>query len=191
MSAGTQLQMAPQAGQMHLPHTTQPAGGTIHSQDSNMSTGSSHSDKEQDTPEKANSITRTPTERKRKRKIDDIGNSKQPTNMAVGGHPPPPPRSVADTKKINDYFTKHGSHPVSNPMRHGGAKSPSPGGPPAQGYSMVCVVFVLWRHINLYSSVCVSSFVYSVFSLLVQSDKCTSSPESCTTSGLRFHTSPT
>jgi len=145
MSAGTQLQMAPQAGQMHLPHP-QP-GSTIHSQDSNMSTGSSHSDKEQDTPEKANSITRTPTERKRKRKIDDIASNKQqpqpppqPPNMVVGGPPPPPPRSVADTKKINDYFTKHGSHPVSNPMRHGGAKSPSPGGPPQQGYPMVSVI---------------------------------------------------
>lgn len=131
MSAGSQLQMAPQAGQMHLPHP-QP-GSTIHSQDSNMSTGSSHSDKEQDTPEKVNSITRTPTERKRKRKIDDIANSKQPS--MVVGPPPPPPRSVAETKKINDYFTKH---PVSNPIRHGGAKSPSPGGPPQQGYPLVC-----------------------------------------------------
>lgn len=143
MSAGTQLQMAPQAGQMHLPHP-QP-GSTIHSQDSNMSTGSSHSDKEQDTPEKANNtITRTPTERKRKRKIDDIAGNKQqpqPPNMVVGGPPPPPPRSVADSKKINDYFTKHGSHLVTNPMRHGGAKSPSPGGPPPQqGYPMVSAI---------------------------------------------------
>lgn len=138
MSAGTQLQMAPQAGQMHLPHP-QP-GGTIHSQDSNMSTGSSHSDKEQDTPEKLNTITRTPTERKRKRKIDEVAVSKQQplaTTMVVGGPPPPPPRSAADSKKINDYFTKHGSHPVSSPLRHGGAKSPSPGGPPTQGYPMV------------------------------------------------------
>lgn len=151
MSAGAQLQMAPQAGQMHLPHPPLTGGGgTVHSQDSNMSTGSSHSDKEQDTPEKAvNNVisSRTPTDRKRKRKIEDIAsnNSKQqqqPTNnLVVGGPPPPPPRLVTDTKKINDYFTKHGSHPVSNPMRHGGAKSPSPGGPPQQGYPMVCFFF--------------------------------------------------
>lgn len=153
MSAGTQLQMAPQAGQMHLPHPPLTGGGgTVHSQDSNMSTGSSHSDKEQDTPEKAvNNVisSRTPTERKRKRKIEDTSsnNSKQqqqqPTNnLVVGGPPPPPPpRLVTDTKKINDYFTKHGSHPVSNPIRHGGAKSPSPGGPPQQGYPMVSLFF--------------------------------------------------
>lgn len=145
MSAGTQLQMAPQAGQMHIPHL-QP-GGPIHSQDSNMSTGSSHSDKEQDTPEKVNSITRTPTERKRKRKIDDIPISKQPNMVVVP--PPPPPRSVADSKKINDYFTKHG--PVSNTMRHGGAKSPSPGGPPQQGYPLVrFFVFFFFHSSNCY-----------------------------------------
>lgn len=179
MSAGSQIQMAPQS--------TVNSGQSVHSQDSNMSTGtlniflpfsisiychyfilslarrtrrefnqrlspsnvsllsqrcfgfyshsalnmfysgSSHSDKEVDpnTPEK---VPRTPSERKRKRKVDD----------GVGGVPGGPvggkgARSVAalDNKKINDYFVKH--HPGSSPIRLAGAKSPSP----QQGYPMV------------------------------------------------------
>ncbi|XP_035721491.1 serine/threonine-protein kinase tousled-like 2 isoform X4 [Vespa mandarinia] len=118
MSAGSQIQMAPQS--------TVNSGQSVHSQDSNMSTGSSHSDKEVDpnTPEK---IPRTPSERKRKRKADDGG----------GGVPGGPvgskgTRSVAalDNKKINEYFSKH--HLGNSPIRHGGAKSPSP----QQGYPM-------------------------------------------------------
>ncbi|XP_017775534.1 PREDICTED: serine/threonine-protein kinase tousled-like 2 isoform X5 [Nicrophorus vespilloides] len=105
MSAGSQLQMAPQS----TVNTTQP----VHSQDSNMSTGSSHSDKELDpnTPEK---VPRTPTERKRKRKVDDGG----------GGTITKGVRTNSTEKKAVDYFnTKHTSN---SPIRHGGAKSPSP-----------------------------------------------------------------
>lgn len=92
-----------------------------------VSTGSSHSDKEVDpnTPEK---VARTPSERKRKRKVDDGGGS------GPGGVPGSKgARSVGalDNKKINDYFPKH--HVGSSPIRHGGAKSPSP----QTGYPMV------------------------------------------------------
>ncbi|XP_023313308.1 serine/threonine-protein kinase tousled-like 2 isoform X6 [Trichogramma pretiosum] len=115
MSAGAQLQMAPQ--------TTANSGQSILSQDSNMSTGSSHSDKEADpnTPEK---VPRTITERKRKRKADDTGSGPGPTTKGA--------RSAAgiDNKKINEYFPKH--HVGNSPIRHGGAKSPSP----QQSYSM-------------------------------------------------------
>lgn len=78
------------------------------------------SDKEQDcgTPEK---LARPGSDRKRKRKGGD-----EVLAAAKGG-----PRLIADTKKINDYFVKH---PGSSPIRHGGAKSPSPG---QQSYSMV------------------------------------------------------
>ena len=154
MSAGTQLQMAPQ--------TTVVQGGqqtTAHNQDSNMSTGSSHSDKEVEsagTPEK---IPRTPSERKRKRKAPDndsgggvvgglgggnivlgvggnggvnsIGSGCTPQQLMFqnnkGARVLPPP--LSDTKKINDYFNR------SSPIRqHGGtgAKSPSP----QHGYPM-------------------------------------------------------
>lgn len=153
MSAGTQLQMAPQ--------TTVVQGGqqtTVLNQDSNMSTGSSHSDKEVEsagTPDKIQTI-RTPSERKRKRKalddnsgerISDRNNSNNGggiANVALGTNntiigtvqhnvhnaktrvvvPPP------DAKKINDYF----KHTASSPIRQtssgssgnsGGAKSPS------------------------------------------------------------------
>ncbi|XP_044734702.1 serine/threonine-protein kinase tousled-like 2 isoform X3 [Chrysoperla carnea] len=119
MSAGSQIQMAPQ--------TTVNSTQSVHSQDSNMSTGSSHSDKEVDpnTPEK---IPRTPSERtKRKRKVDDGGGLppvggkgiRTATSTVAG---------VVDTKKTVDIFTKH---PGSSPIRHGGAKSPSP----QQGYT--------------------------------------------------------
>ncbi|XP_075237221.1 tousled-like kinase isoform X2 [Lycorma delicatula] len=113
MSASSQIQMAPQSGLS----TAQP----VHSQDSNMSTGSS--DKEQDcntTPEK---LARPPSERKRKRKVGDDGGLGGGGIVAKGT-----PRLITDSKKINDYFVKH---PGSSPIRHGGAKSPSPA---QQGY---------------------------------------------------------
>ncbi|XP_053987672.1 serine/threonine-protein kinase tousled-like 2 isoform X2 [Hylaeus anthracinus] len=118
MSAGSQIQMAPQS--------TVNSGQSVHSQDSNMSTGSSHSDKEVDpnTPEK---VPRTPSERKRKRKADDGGGGITGGPIGSKGS-----RSVAalENKKINEYFPKH--HLGSSPIRHGGAKSPSP----QQGYPM-------------------------------------------------------
>jgi len=74
------------------------------------------------TPEK---VPRTTSERKRKRKPDDGG--------IPGGSVAKGARSVAalDNKKINEYFPKH--HLGNSPIRHGGAKSPSP----QQGYPMV------------------------------------------------------
>ncbi|XP_043274251.1 serine/threonine-protein kinase tousled-like 2 isoform X2 [Venturia canescens] len=110
MSAGSQIQMAPQS--------TVNSGQSVHSQDSNMSTGSSHSDKEVDpnTPEK---VPRTPSERKRKRKVDDGGGS-GPGIVAKGARS----AGTLDNKKINEYFPKH--HVGSSPIRHAGAKSPSP-----------------------------------------------------------------
>lgn len=115
MSAGSQI-MAPQSGLN--------SGHPIHSQDSNMSTGSSHSDKEIEstTPEKLR-----PTERKRKRKGDEVISSVGAPLMKSGNT-----RPITDSKKINDYFVKH---PTTSPLRHGtGAKSPSPAVP--QGFSM-------------------------------------------------------
>ncbi|XP_008206860.1 serine/threonine-protein kinase tousled-like 2 isoform X8 [Nasonia vitripennis] len=120
MSAGSQIQMAPQS--------TINSGQSVHSQDSNMSTvttmlyfltGSSHSDKEVDpnTPEK---VPRTPSERKRKRKADDSGGGLVGPVSSKGARS----AAVLDSKKINDYFPKH--HMGSSPIRHGGAKSPSP-----------------------------------------------------------------
>lgn len=89
-----------------------------------MPTGSS--DKEQDcsTPEK---LARPSGERKRKRKGGDEGSGGLPS-AGKGG-----PRLITDSKKINEYFVKH---PSSSPIRHGGAKSPSPA---QQGYPMVSV----------------------------------------------------
>lgn len=89
-----------------------------------FSKGSSHSDKEVDpnTPEK---VPRTPVERKRKRKLEDSGGV--PGGKGV--------RSTPSDKKINDFF-KH-SHSGNSPIRHGGAKSPSP----QQPYAMVWVFF--------------------------------------------------
>ena len=86
--------------------------------------GSSHSDKEVDpnTPEK---LPRTLSERKRKRKADDGGGS-GPVG-AKGARA----AAALDNKKINEYFPKH--HVGSSPIRHGGAKSPSP----QTGYPMV------------------------------------------------------
>lgn len=86
--------------------------------------GSSHSDKEVDpnTPEK---VPRTPSERKRKRKADDTGGVVTVPVGAKGAR-----TATSDNKKINDYFVKHAGN---SPIRHGGAKSPSP----QQGYPMV------------------------------------------------------
>ncbi|XP_011297224.1 serine/threonine-protein kinase tousled-like 2 isoform X2 [Fopius arisanus] len=111
MSAGSQIQMAPQS--------TVNSGQSVHSQDSNMSTGSSHSDKEVDpnTPEK---VPRSTGERKRKRKIDDGGGGGSGGPVSSKGARSAP----ALDKKINEYFPKH--HLGSSPIRHGGAKSPSP-----------------------------------------------------------------
>ncbi|XP_067002842.1 serine/threonine-protein kinase tousled-like 2 isoform X2 [Anabrus simplex] len=117
MSAGSQIQMAPQ--------TTVNSGQPVHSQDSNMSTGSSHSDKEVDpnTPEK---LPRTPSEqRKRKRKVEDTGGGTVPP---VGG-PVGAKGARTDNKKINEYFPKHNTG--NSPIRLG-SKSPSP----QQGYPM-------------------------------------------------------
>lgn len=77
------------------------------------------------TPEK---VPRTTAERKRKRKADDGGGGVPSGSVTSKGA-----RSVAalDNKKINEYFPKH--HLGSSPIRHGGAKSPSP----QQGYPMV------------------------------------------------------
>lgn len=82
--------------------------------------GSSHSDKELDsnTPEK---IPRTPSERKRKRKTEDTGGTGKGVRTGGGG----------DNKKVSDYLIKHSGN---SPIRHGGAKSPSPQQPP---YPMV------------------------------------------------------
>ncbi|CAK1545292.1 unnamed protein product [Leptosia nina] len=127
MSAGSQIQMAPQ--------TTVNTGQPVHNQDSNMSTGSSHSDKEVDalTPEKSAAMRgsavvpgsalvppsgATPTiampERKRKRKGEEgVG----------GGGGGGKQRHNSSDKNIREYFSKH---PSSSPVRHTGAKSPSP-----------------------------------------------------------------
>lgn len=145
MSAGTQLQMAPQ--------TTVVPGGqqtTVHNQDSNMSTGSSHSDKEVESAGTPDKIPRSTSERKRKRKHQDDagivshgGSNNAMANVGSGGnggsgqahlHNNKGARIVlpiSDTKKINDYFIKHtGSSPIR--QQGTGAKSPSP----QHGYPM-------------------------------------------------------
>lgn len=113
MSAGSQIQMAPQSG---IIISQQQQQQQSHNQDSNLSTGSSHSDKEAEniTPEKGGGGPRV-AERKRKRKAEDGGGGKT--------------RGIMADKKL-DYFTKH---PGTSPIRqHTGAKSPSPaqGQPP-------------------------------------------------------------
>ncbi|KOB73264.1 Tousled-like kinase [Operophtera brumata] len=123
MSAGSQIQMAPQ--------TTVNTGQPLHSQDSNMSTGSSHSDKELKevdaiTPEKsaamrgstvAPSTTLVPPsgaaptiampERKRKRKGEEgVGGG--------GGGGGGKQRHNSSDKNIREYFSKH---PSSSPVQ--------------------------------------------------------------------------
>lgn len=82
------------------------------------------------TPEK---LPRTTSERKRKRKVDD-------GSGGLGGSISKGARSVSslDNKKINDYFPKH--HLGSSPIRHAGAKSPSP----QQGYPMVKIIILFY-----------------------------------------------
>ncbi|XP_063620749.1 serine/threonine-protein kinase tousled-like 2 isoform X7 [Cydia splendana] len=130
MSAGAQIQMAPQ--------TTVNTGQPLHNQDSNMSTGSSYSDKEIDalTPEKTAAMRgstvgpgialvppsgATPTiavpERKRKRKGDE--------GVGGGGGVGAKQRHNSSDKSIRDHLSKH---PSSSPVRLTGAKSPSPQG---------------------------------------------------------------
>lgn len=131
MSATTQLQMAPQ--------TTIIQGGqtTVHNQDSNMSTGSSHSDKELESGNTPDKHPRTPSERKRRRpkSNDDSGGngggSSGPTVLLPSN--PKGPRvtiPIPDTKKINEYF-KSGNSPIRQ-LSSGGTKSPAP----QQGYPM-------------------------------------------------------
>ena len=150
MSATTQLQMAPQTTLVQVNQNpnhsliTSTAASTAQNQDSNMSTGSSHSDKEVErdgitqaiinsTPEKQ---PRQQSERKRKRKpTEDNGNGPGPRlttvvgnvndipNMRDGIHSSKGQRlsitSGASDKKIKDYF-----HATNS--RHAGSKSPSP-----------------------------------------------------------------
>ncbi|XP_031629538.1 serine/threonine-protein kinase tousled-like 2 isoform X2 [Contarinia nasturtii] len=145
MSAGTQLQMAPQ--------TTVVQGGqqtTVHNQDSNMSTGSSHSDKEVESAGTPDKISRSTSERKRKRKALDDNSGERcgsdrscsnnggtglnagglGTNNTIQQHihnskgarvvlPLPP-----ENKKINDYFKHTGNSPIRQ-QATGGAKSPN------------------------------------------------------------------
>ncbi|XP_021694537.1 serine/threonine-protein kinase tousled-like 2 isoform X5 [Aedes aegypti] len=116
-SIGTLTSLQQQQQQSHYTNNNK-------DQDSNMSTGSSHSDKELDTiintptPEK---IPRTPSDRKRKRKAPDDnggpGGGGGGGGVGVGGHGGRDRDSVkgprlsipqlGDSKKINDYFSKH------------------------------------------------------------------------------------
>lgn len=154
MSATTQLQMAPQTTLVqvnqnpnHSVITSTAASTAQNNQDSNMSTGSSHSDKEverdgvtqaiiNNTPEK---LPRQQSERKRKRKptedngngpgrivsgaatVNDIQNAREGIHNAKGQRLTM--SSGASDKKIHEYFhTKQ----ATNSTRHAGAKSPSP-----------------------------------------------------------------
>lgn len=157
MSTATSLQMAPQSAiaqvnqnpnhslQLGTSMPTTPTTATsAQNQDSNLSTGSSHSDKDNiidrdvlsqaiinTTPDK---LPRPQVERKRKRKppVEDNGGPPVRTGVSSvnelgrdGIHSAKGQRITIsnqsnDNKKINDYF--HSKH--SN--RHGGAKSPSP-----------------------------------------------------------------
>lgn len=151
MSATTQLQMAPQTTLVqvnqnpnHSVITSTAASTAQNNQDSNMSTGSSHSDKEAElgvvtqaiinnTPEK---LPRQQSERKRKRKPTEdngngpgrVGNIVNNVNDVVvrdGIHNSKGQRlsmASASDKKINEYF--HAKQGI-NSTRHAGAKSPS------------------------------------------------------------------
>lgn len=158
MSAATSLQMAPQSAIAQVNQnpnhslqqlgaaantTTTPTTTSAQNQDSNLSTGSSHSDKDNiidrdvlsqaiinTTPEKLPG--RPQSERKRKRKpVEDNGGGPPSIRTGVSSvselgsvHSAKGQRitisNQTNDKKINDYF--HSKH--SN--RHGGAKSPSP-----------------------------------------------------------------
>ncbi|KAG5675655.1 hypothetical protein PVAND_005542 [Polypedilum vanderplanki] len=150
MAATTQLQMAPQSTLVQVnqnqSHSIVGTASSAQNQDSNMSTGSSHSDKEierdviqqaiiNNTPEK---LPRQQSERKRKRKpTEDNGNGpgvRNATGVASvndigvrdGIHSAKGLRIALPTtndKKINEYF--HSKHATAG-NRHAGAKSPSP-----------------------------------------------------------------
>lgn len=71
----------------------------------------------------APTVVGLPSERKRKRKGDEGGGG-----GGGGGSGNSKPRTAAtsaadNSKNIREYFNKHSS---SSPVRHGGAKSPSP-----------------------------------------------------------------
>lgn len=154
MSATTQLQMAPQTTLVqvnqnpnHSVITSTAASTAQNNQDSNMSTGSSHSDKEAErdgvtqaiinnTPEKQ---PRQQSERKRKRKptedngngpgsragsgvvnVNDIGNIRDGINSK--GQRLSISAGLGGDKKINEYFQ---TKLASNSSRHAGSKSPS------------------------------------------------------------------
>ena len=113
---------SPEIGPPLAPSAPQP-----YNQDSNMSSGSVHSDEGQqyganNSPqEKSVTPIKTPKERKRKRKTGEEGGEPQGASSATK------PRKGSDSNRpISDYFGK----PASSPGRgHGGAKSPSPSGP--------------------------------------------------------------
>jgi len=96
----------------------------LYNQDSNMSSGSIHSDDGQygtnNSPQDKTTPMKTPKERKRKRKTGEDGTSE-------GSGSATKPRKGSDNNRpISDYFGKN----VSSPGRgHSGAKSPSPSGP--------------------------------------------------------------
>ncbi|KAJ6637558.1 Serine/threonine-protein kinase tousled-like 2, partial [Pseudolycoriella hygida] len=139
MSAGTQLQL-----QM-APQTTVVQGGqqtTVHNQDSNMSTGSSHSDKEVESAGTPDKLPRTTSERKRKRKVDDSSGPGGGGTLGLGtgnGGSGLPPHIVQNSKgprvsipsidgkkiQINDYFKHTTSTPIRQHSSTAGAKSPS------------------------------------------------------------------
>lgn len=158
MSATTQLQMAPQTALVqvnqnpnHSVITSAVASTAQNNQDSNMSTGSSHSDKEverdivtqaiiNNTPEK---LPRQQSERKRKRKptedngngpggprivgsgvvnVNDLGNIRDGLHTSKGQRLSL--SAGAGDKKINEYF--HSKQHAANSTRLTGAKSPSP-----------------------------------------------------------------
>lgn len=86
--------------------------------------GSSHSDKEVDTPAPEKQIPKVPApERKRKRKADDTISLAKSGENSSGATPT---SSSKSSKKINDYFASKA--PSGSPIRNSsqGAKSPSP-----------------------------------------------------------------
>ncbi|CAG7734829.1 unnamed protein product [Allacma fusca] len=84
------------------------------------SSGSSHSDKEIDTPEKI--IPKSvPVERKRNKRKADDGSGSGGSGGSAGANLS---SSAKNSKKINDYFTSKITG--GSPVRHSGAKSPSP-----------------------------------------------------------------
>ncbi len=109
--------------------------------------GSSHSDKEVDTPEKQIPPSKVPApERKRKRKADD-GISKSGENSS--GATPPPSSSSKSSKKINDYFASKAAtsgSPIRNSQQQGiGVKSPSPHQTIKSNVKTILFIYIGWR----------------------------------------------